>query len=75
MFEIGTKVRLRDNPERIGTVESVRPVNGSVMYGVRFPDRLTRHDSSSLIEYKEQPSVIDCLLENQYGGYVDFKNA
>lgn len=75
MFEIGTKVRVKSNPERIGEVEKVTDKEGTRVYKVRFPDRASNFSESSLIEFRENPDVLDNLLANYYGEFNEFQKA
>ncbi|MCB5247631.1 MAG: DEAD/DEAH box helicase family protein [Candidatus Cloacimonetes bacterium] len=73
MIEIGTRVRVKNNPERIGLVEQVKETEGTKVYKVRFPDRVTNYSETSLIEFRENPEVIDNFLANYFGEFNEFQ--
>jgi superfamily II DNA or RNA helicase len=75
MFEIGSKVRVKSNPERIGEVERITESGGTRVYKVRFPDRASNFSESSLIEFRENPDVLDNLVANYYGEFNEFQKA
>lgn len=73
MIEVGTKVRERNNPESIGTVESVSHSGDICVYKVRFPSRVKNLSESSIAVYMEKMEVIDNMLSGNYGEFNDFQ--
>jgi len=75
MFSLGTKVRIKNNTEKVGIIEDIKEVSGNIVYKVRFTDRVTHYSETSLMEYKEKPSVKLNLLSNYFGDFNDFQKA
>jgi len=75
MFSVGTKVRIKNNTERVGIIENISEVSGNIVYKVRFSDGVTHYSETSLMEYKETPSVKSNLLSNYFGDFNDFQKA
>lgn len=73
MYDVGTKVREKSNPERIGIVEQVSTIDGILVYMVRFPDRVKHLSESSIVIFAQKQEVLENMLNNHYGEFNDFQ--
>lgn len=74
MFEIGTKVRLKKDLKRVGTIESIYTQFGDVVYyNISFIDESKVVSENSLLTYNDQKSVKDNLVSGHFGSYHDFQ--
>lgn len=75
MYEIGTKVRLKNHLDRVGIIREIDSRSPVITYAIEFMDRYEYHIAANITLFSGQFSLKDNLVNGRFGQFYDFQKA